>query len=124
MKYTVYKTVNLVNGKFYIGVHQTERIEGRKYLNSSYLKGLLAHILDTTIPRGRTVLICHACNNAACSNPSHIYWGTPRENAKDALANGNPNPWQNVVAKYGLEKAKALNKRARARDGKWHTSSP
>lgn len=33
MKYTVYKTINLLNGKFYIGKHQTEN-ENDSYLGS------------------------------------------------------------------------------------------
>lgn len=74
---------------------------------SSYCKGLLAHILDTTIPSGRSVHVCHACHNAKCSNPYHLYWGTPRENLIDAINNGKAsNPYEALVNKVGEEEAK------------------
>lgn len=75
---------------------------------SSYCKGLLAHILDTTIPSGMRIYVCHACHNWKCSNPYHLYWGTPRENRLDGLANGSPSAWQHVVNKYGIEEAKRI----------------
>lgn len=36
MKYYVYKTTNLKNNKFYIGVHQSKDIENDRYLGSGY----------------------------------------------------------------------------------------
>ena len=73
---------------------------------SPELKGLLAYILDTTIPYKVKVLVCHACNNSKCSNPFHIYWGTYKENHDDMMRNGGRTFWQIVVDKYGPERAK------------------
>lgn len=74
---------------------------------SMYLKGLLAHLHNTTIPSGRKIHVCHACHNAKCSNPNHLYWGTASENRHDAIANGAfANPWEASVAKYGLDEAR------------------
>ena len=56
--------------------------------NSTNHKGVLAQFLDTTIPYGTKILLCHACNNAKCSNPKHLYWGTPKENVEDAILAG------------------------------------
>jgi len=69
-----------------------ERIFETQYRQSGYsyyLKGLLAHILDTNIPvrkdkNGVRVLLAHACNNAKCANPKHLYWATDKENIADS----------------------------------------
>jgi hypothetical protein len=78
---------------------------------SMYLKGLLAHILDTTIPSGKKIHVCHACHNDLCSNPNHLYWGTPKENHQDALNNGKIFGWEAMVQKYGEEKARKMQRR-------------
>lgn len=77
---------------------------------STHLKGLLAHVLDTTIPLGLKIHVCHACHNARCNNPYHLYWGTPSENERDAINNGKKTIWQYTVEKYGLEAASILAK--------------
>jgi hypothetical protein len=73
---------------------------------SSYCKGLMAHLLDTTIPSGHKIHVCHACNNEKCSNPKHLYWGTAKENRLDQ-GEGN-SVWDRMVKKYGLEEAKNM----------------
>lgn len=78
---------------------------------SMYFKGLLAHLHDTTIPSGKKIHVCHACHNAACSNPNHLYWGTASENALDRNEYYGTNIWKNIVAKYGEEGARNINKK-------------
>lgn len=51
---------------------------------STNYRGLLAHHLGTTIPKGMKIHLCHACNNEKCSNPRHLYWGTAGENMDDS----------------------------------------
>jgi len=93
---------------------------------SMYLKGLLAHLRDTTIPSGRKVHVCHACHNELCSNPNHIYWGTPSENALDAVANGRKSIWECMVEKYGEKEARRMQgSTTRGRiGGKGNTGKP
>lgn len=56
--------------------------------NSTNHKGVLAEFLNTNIPYGTKYLLCHGCHNGKCSNPKHLYWGTPKENVEDSKENG------------------------------------
>lgn len=85
---------------------------------SSYCKGLLAYLFDTTIPSGHKIHVCHACNNEKCSNPKHLYWGTAQENRLDQKKDS---VWERMVKKYGLEEAKRMN--AKGREGNKNASS-
>ena len=72
---------------------------------SGAYRGLLAHYLSTTIPDrsfGCRVYLCHACHNAKCSNPRHLYWGTPTDNHLDQVENGTyRSPYARSLAKHG-----------------------
>lgn len=37
---------------------------------------------------GGDLYACHSCNNRACVNPFHIYWGSHQDNMKDAQVCG------------------------------------
>src|SRR5579863_10128991 len=62
--------------------------KGPLHSASVHARGLLAHVFDTTIPSGMKICACHACNNSECSNLHHLYWGTAKENRKDAKLSG------------------------------------
>lgn len=75
--------------------------------NSLQYRGLLAHFLNTFIPsKPREALLCHACHNARCSNPRHLYWGTYSENLKDSFKAGRKSPYYYISEKNGEEAAK------------------
>lgn len=77
--------------------------------SSTMCRGLLAHVLDTTIPKGLKTVLCHACHNGACCNPYHLYWGTSAENIFDQKENGNfTTGWQKLVNKHGDQAARKL----------------
>lgn len=81
--------------------------------NSTNHKGVLAQFLNTSIPSGR-ILLCHACHNAKCSNPKHLYWGTDHDNlAIDRVEQpgGFKTGWMHLVEKYGYEEACKRNSR-------------
>ncbi len=82
---------------------------------SSNFTGLLAEKLGTSIPnRGikPVVHLCHACGVAGCSNTNHLYWGTAKENVKDAMNHGT---WHSISermrTKYGEDEYKLILKR-------------
>ena len=89
---------------------------------SSYCKGLMAHLLDTTIPSGHKIHVCHACNNENCSNPKHLYWGTAKENRLDQ-GEGN-SVWDRMIKKYGLEEAKAMQSQKGNTNGSGNKGKP
>ena len=91
---------------------------------STALKGLLAHILDTTMPSGMKIHICHACHNEKCSNPFHLYWGTPVENRLDAIKNGRPTIADNLVKKYGIDGANEIRRRGAIIGGQRNKGKP
>ena len=91
---------------------------------SMYYKGLLAHIHGTTIPNGKKIHVCHACHNAKCSNPNHLYWGTAQENRQDAVSNGTKSIWERMVEKYGIDVAREMNRKNGNTNGKGNKGKP
>jgi len=74
--------------------------------DSKHYRGLLAHVLKTTIPSGKKIHLCHACNNPKCSNVKHLYWGTVKENARDKFECGRMSSKkikESLLRKFGSE---------------------
>jgi len=84
---------------------------------STHHKGVLSQYLNTPI-YGKPCDLCHACHNAKCSNPEHLYWGTRKENTRDAINNGTfLTPWERLVEKHGYEKACKLQSKGNPSKG-------
>lgn len=89
---------------------------------STYCRGLLSHILDTTIPTGMRIHLCHACNNQICSNPKHLYWGTPQENRRDQMIIDDSTIWSRTVKKHGIMVALKMNHEGASKGGRANAS--
>lgn len=82
---------------------------------SKEYRGLKAHSRKTTIPTGRSILLCHGCHNPKCSNPDHLYWGTAKDNCLDQAENGTLTSLKTrMIAKYGeVEYSRIVSEAAR-----------
>ena len=83
------------------------------------LIGLLAWTRDTTIPqKGNKIVVCHACSNAKCSNPYHLYWGTYKDNHIDSVEAGTHSSiYERTMKKYGTNKHKEILARSGRQGG-------
>ena len=54
-------------------------IKGKKTIASR----MAAIIALGPLPEGR--IVCHHCDNPPCCNPNHLYFGTARDNMRDAI---------------------------------------
>lgn len=56
-----------------------------------------AHRVSLELKLGRPLkkgeVACHRCDNPSCVNPNHLFSGTTRDNARDAIKKGRL-PWQ------------------------------
>ena len=86
--------------------------------DSRTCRNLLAHYLHTTVG-GYKTYVCHACYNAKCSNPCHLYWGTPEDNVLDTKESGRwKSGYERLLEKHGHEKAKEILRRSGSSGGK------
>lgn len=60
-------------------------------MNASRFAYWISHLkAKTPIPKG--MLVCHRCDNRRCCNPGHLFLGTYKDNAQDAVKKGRAVP--------------------------------
>lgn len=69
----------------------------RKAISSHRVAWML---VKGSIPDG--MVVCHACDNPRCCNPSHLFLGTNRDNTQDMIRKGRM-----VIAHHGSESPQA-----------------
>jgi hypothetical protein len=87
--------------------------------NRFWLKGKMsrAHragyeLMCEPIPEG--MIACHKCDTPACVNPAHIFIGTVKDNAQDAIKKGRLKGGKGSAPAENHPRAKLTNAQARA----------
>lgn len=88
--------------------------------HNTYLRCLMAHHLKVKLNgTPHSSHVCHACNNSLCSNPDHLYFGTPKDNWQDSVEAGTyENLSVRTKRKYGEAAYKEMLKKAASKGGK------
>ncbi len=96
---------------------------GQFYYNGKLVKAhRMAYILTHgSIPQGK--MVCHKCSNRLCQNPSHLYAGTAKDNARDMIEIGHASMYgrkgsEHPCAKLTESDVKAIRQHY---DNKWES---
>ncbi|WP_157080773.1 HNH endonuclease [Methylobacterium variabile] len=81
-------------------------IRGRgclRYKGREFLAPRIAKVIEEKAWPAQGLLACHSCDNPTCVNPKHIWWGTNRENIRDAASKGLLGPQKRTHCRRGHE---------------------
>lgn len=68
-----------INKKIVVATHVALEIDGRPRPSAEYVA-------------------CHSCDNPICTNPKHLWWGTEKQNMRDAASKGRLGRRQGAAA--------------------------
>ena len=72
-------------------------------------KSTFVHRLSASVWMGFMLdskkLVCHSCDNTKCFNPDHLFTGTAKDNAKDAMKKGRMKP---LYPMFGVDNPSAI----------------
>lgn len=81
------------------------RLNGTKSYPYMYFKNkvwrgnrLVMFLSSGKLPK--TMYALHKCDNQKCVNPKHLYWGTAKQNVRDAYRSGNAHTLRNKKGQY------------------------
>lgn len=84
----------------------TRKGRGQFHLNGQLIEAPRVALILTI--GDSPLLSLHVCDNGLCCNPSHLYWGTSKQNTQDMMRRGRHRPPARKLTREQLVAARAM----------------